>query len=152
VEYRRSLHVSGPFNVPLTSKSPTSTSTSPSRIRDAGWPSTPPSPEPLGATEDVMTTYLAIVLGKDALQWLRHLPRHCIDNWSDFSQCFTTNFQSLSDKSVQPWDLKSIKRRGDETLRSYLKRFQTMRNRIPEVNHMVGMSLLIQILEQTYMV
>jgi hypothetical protein len=34
---------------------------------------------------------------------------------------------------AQPWDLKSIKRRGDETLRSYLKRFQTMRNRIPEV-------------------
>jgi hypothetical protein len=30
-------------------------------------------------------------------------------------------------------DLKSIRRRGDETLRSYLKRFQTMRNRIPEV-------------------
>jgi hypothetical protein len=24
---------------------------------------------------------------------------------------------------VQPWALKSIKRRGDETLRSYLKRF-----------------------------
>jgi hypothetical protein len=34
---------------------------------------------------------------------------------------------------VQPWDLKSVKRPGDETLRSYLKRFQTMRNRIPEV-------------------
>jgi hypothetical protein len=34
---------------------------------------------------------------------------------------------------VQPWDLKSIRRQGDETLRSYLKRFQTMRNRIPEV-------------------
>jgi hypothetical protein len=34
---------------------------------------------------------------------------------------------------VQPWDLKSIRRRGDETLRSYLKRFQTMRNRILEV-------------------
>jgi hypothetical protein len=33
----------------------------------------------------------------------------------------------------QPWDLKSIRRRGDETLRSYLKRFQIMRNRIPEV-------------------
>jgi hypothetical protein len=35
--------------------------------------------------------------------------------------------------SAQPWDLKPIRRRGDETLRSYLKRFQTMRNRIPEV-------------------
>jgi hypothetical protein len=86
-----------------------------------------------GATEDVMTTYLPIVLGQDALQWLRHLSRHCIDDWSDFSQCFIANFQSLSDKLAQPWDLKSIRRRGDETLRSYLKRFRTMRNRIPEV-------------------
>jgi hypothetical protein len=87
----------------------------------------------VGATEDIMTTYLPIVLGQDALQWLRHLPRHCIDNWSDFSRRFTANFQSLSDKPAQPWDLKSIKLRGDETLRSYLKRFQTMRNHIPEV-------------------
>jgi hypothetical protein len=86
-----------------------------------------------GATEDVMTAYLPIVLGQDALQWLRHLPRHCIDDWSDFSRCFTANFQSLSDKPAQPWDLKSIKRQGNETLWSYLKRFQTMRNRIPEV-------------------
>jgi hypothetical protein len=36
VEYQRSLHVSGPFNGPLTSKSPTSISTSLSRIREAG--------------------------------------------------------------------------------------------------------------------
>jgi hypothetical protein len=86
-----------------------------------------------GASEDVMTAYLPIVLGQDALQWLRHLPRHCIDAWGDFSRRFTANFQSLSDKPAQPWDLKSIKRRGDETLRSYLKRFQTMRNRIPDV-------------------
>jgi hypothetical protein len=85
------------------------------------------------ATEDVMIAYLPIVLGQDALQWLQHLPRHCIDDWSDFSRCFIANFQSLSDKPAQPWDLKSIKRRGDETLQSYLKRFQTMRNRIPEV-------------------
>jgi hypothetical protein len=42
VEYRRSLHVSGPFNGPLISKSPTSTSTSLSRTREAGWLSTAP--------------------------------------------------------------------------------------------------------------
>jgi hypothetical protein len=48
VEYRHSLHVSGPFSGPLTSKSPTLTSTSLSRTREAGWPSTPPLPEPLG--------------------------------------------------------------------------------------------------------
>jgi hypothetical protein len=83
--------------------------------------------------EDVMTAYLPIVLGQDALQWLRHLPRHYIDDWSDFSRWFIANFQSLSDKPTQPWDLKSIRRQGDETLRSYLKRFQTMRNRIPKV-------------------
>jgi hypothetical protein len=56
-----------------------------------------------------------------------------IDDWSDFSRWFIANFQSLSYKPAQPWDLKSIRRQGDETLRSYLKRFQTMRNRIPEV-------------------
>jgi hypothetical protein len=47
VEYRRSLHVSGPFSAPLTSKSPTSTSTSLSMTQEAGWPSIPPLPEPL---------------------------------------------------------------------------------------------------------
>jgi hypothetical protein len=48
MEYRHSLHVLGPFSGPLTSKSPTSTSTSLSRTREAGWPSIPPLPEPLG--------------------------------------------------------------------------------------------------------
>jgi hypothetical protein len=48
VEYRHSLRALGQFNGPLTSKSPTSTSTSLSRIREAGWPSTPPPPELLG--------------------------------------------------------------------------------------------------------
>jgi hypothetical protein len=48
VGYRRSLHVLGPFNGPLTSRSPTSTSMSPSRTQEASWPSTPPLPGPLG--------------------------------------------------------------------------------------------------------
>jgi hypothetical protein len=39
-----------------------------------------------------MTTYLPIVLEQDALQWLRHLPWHCIDDWSDFSHCFIAKF------------------------------------------------------------
>jgi hypothetical protein len=43
------------------------------------------------------------------------------------------NFQSLSNKPAQSWDLKSIKRKSDETLRSFLRDFQTMRNRILEV-------------------
>jgi hypothetical protein len=86
-----------------------------------------------GATKDVMTAYLPIVLGQDALQWLQHLPRHCIDDWSNFSRCFIANFQALPDKLAQPWDLKSIRRQNNETLRSYLKRFHIMRNHIPEV-------------------
>jgi hypothetical protein len=48
VEYQRLLHASGPFSGPLTSRSPTSTNMNLSRIREAGWPSTPPLPEPLG--------------------------------------------------------------------------------------------------------
>ena len=46
LEYRRLLHASGPFNGPLTSRSPTSTNMNLSRIREAGWPSTPPLLEP----------------------------------------------------------------------------------------------------------
>jgi hypothetical protein len=85
------------------------------------------------ATEDVMTAYLPIVLGQDTLQWLQHLPQHCINDWGDFSCQFIVKFQSLFDKPAQPWDLKSIRRQNDETLCSFLRRFQTMRNRIPEV-------------------
>jgi hypothetical protein len=48
MEYRRLLHASGPLNGPLTSRSPTSTNMNLSRIREAGWSSTPPLPEPQG--------------------------------------------------------------------------------------------------------
>jgi hypothetical protein len=63
-----------------------------------------------GATEDIMTVYLPIILGQGGLQWLQHLSQHCIDDWGDFSRCFIANFQSLSDKPARPWYLKSIKR------------------------------------------
>jgi hypothetical protein len=48
VEYLRSLHVSRPFSGPQISKSPTSTSTNPSKTREAGWLSIPLLPGPLG--------------------------------------------------------------------------------------------------------
>jgi hypothetical protein len=48
VEYLCSLHVSGPFSGPQTSKSPTSTNTSLSRTREVGWLSIPSLPGPLG--------------------------------------------------------------------------------------------------------
>jgi hypothetical protein len=48
VEYRHLLCASGPFNGSLTSRYPTSTNMNLSRIREAGWPSTPPLPELLG--------------------------------------------------------------------------------------------------------
>jgi hypothetical protein len=48
VEYRHLLRASGPFKGPLTSRYPTSTNMNLSRIREAGWPSTPPLPELLG--------------------------------------------------------------------------------------------------------
>jgi hypothetical protein len=48
VEYRRLLHISGPFSGPLSSRSPMSTSTSPSTTREASWLSTPLLPGLLG--------------------------------------------------------------------------------------------------------
>jgi hypothetical protein len=105
----------------------------PSKIRAVGWSSIRPPPERAGAMEDIMIAYLPIVIGYDALQWLQHLPHHCIDEWDDFCHQFVANFQSLFDKPAQPWDLKSIKRQSDESLCSFLMHFQTMRNHIPDV-------------------
>jgi hypothetical protein len=48
VEYRHLLRASGPFNGPLSSRYPMSTNMNLSRIREAGWLSTPPLPELLG--------------------------------------------------------------------------------------------------------
>jgi hypothetical protein len=45
VEYRHLLRASGLFNGPLTSRYPTSKNMNLSRIREAGWPSTPPLPD-----------------------------------------------------------------------------------------------------------
>jgi hypothetical protein len=45
VECRHLLHASEPFNGPLTSRYPTLTNMNLSRIREAGWPSTPSLPE-----------------------------------------------------------------------------------------------------------
>jgi hypothetical protein len=47
-ESPRLLRVSRTSSAPPTSRSPTSTSTSPSRTRVAGWSSTRPSPGPTG--------------------------------------------------------------------------------------------------------
>lgn len=50
-----------------------------------GWLAVYPTiAQAAGAMEDVMTVYLLIILIQDALQWLRHLPHHCIDDWTDF--------------------------------------------------------------------
>jgi hypothetical protein len=86
-----------------------------------------------GVMEDVMTTYLSIVLRQDALQWLRHLPCHCFNDGDNFSHRFVVNFQSLYDKPAQTWDLMSIKRQSNETLCLFLRSFQTMRNFIPDI-------------------
>jgi hypothetical protein len=56
-----------------------------------------------------------------------------IDYWADFDDGFVANYKSLSNKPAQPWDLKSIRHNNDESLRSFLKRFQSMRNHIPDI-------------------
>jgi len=33
-----------------------------------------------GASRDVMMAYIPVMMGIEALQWLRHLPNNCIDS------------------------------------------------------------------------
>jgi hypothetical protein len=44
-----------------------------------------------------------------------------------------TGLSQISNPFPHPWGLKSIKRQSDESLRSFLKHFHTMRNRILDV-------------------
>lgn len=63
--------------------------------------------------------------------------RHCVDRWANFCDHFVANYQSLSNKLAQSYDLKSIRCNNDESLRSFLKRFQSMRNHIPGIDEAV---------------
>jgi hypothetical protein len=124
----------GPSSGPPTSKSSTSTSTSLSRTRGAAWLSTRPLPGLLGDgihNDNMVFAHRprarrTAVSPTSAPTLHRRLERL----QSVFHRQLLV---SLSDKQAQPWDLKFIRRQSDETLCSYLKRFQTMRNRIPKV-------------------
>ena len=59
--------------------------------------------------------------------------RHYVDRWANFCYYFVANYQSLSNKLAQSCDLKSIMCNNDESLRSFLKCFMSMRNRILDV-------------------
>jgi hypothetical protein len=63
--------------------------------------------------------------------------RHYVDRWANFCYYFVANYQSLSNKLAQSCDLKSIMCNNDESLRSFLKRFQSMRNHIPDIDEAV---------------
>jgi hypothetical protein len=79
------LHALGPFNGPPNFKVSNIDKYEPKQD-PGGWLAVyTTAARAAGASEDVMTAYLPIFLGQDALQWLRHLPLHCIDDWSDFS-------------------------------------------------------------------
>jgi hypothetical protein len=80
VEYRRLLHASGPFNGPPNFKVSNVDKYEPKQDPGSWLAVYTTAARATGATEDVMTAYLPIVLRQDALQWLRHLPRHCIDD------------------------------------------------------------------------
>ena len=83
--------------------------------------------------KDVMSSYHLIVLGQDVPYWLPHLCHHYINNGADFCVRLIAHFQSLFNKLTQPWYLKSIKCKEDDSYCSSLKCFQSMRNRIPNI-------------------
>jgi hypothetical protein len=101
-------------------------------IREAGWPSTPPLPELLGdrGRNDRVLTYRP----RARCAAMAVTPTPTLHRRLERLQSALHRQISISLRQTGATMGPQIHQApGDETLRSYLKRFQTMRNRIPEV-------------------
>jgi hypothetical protein len=60
--------------------------------------------------------FLPIYLANSARSWLDHLPRNVNDNWDDFWEIFTGNFQGTYVHPGNTWDLQGYRQKPSESL------------------------------------
>ncbi|XP_052163076.1 uncharacterized protein LOC127780164 [Oryza glaberrima] len=78
-----------------------------------------------------MANYFPMALKGQARGWLMTQPPDSIHSWEDLCQQFITNFQGTYPRPGEEADLHAVRRKDDESLRSYIQRFCQVRNTIP---------------------
>ncbi|XP_015642243.1 uncharacterized protein [Oryza sativa Japonica Group] len=84
-----------------------------------------------GGDNRVMANYFPMALKGQARGWLMTQPPVSIHSWEDLCQQFVTNFQGTYPRPGEEADLHAVRRKDDESLRSYIQRFCQARNTIP---------------------
>ncbi|XP_052166837.1 uncharacterized protein LOC127783685 [Oryza glaberrima] len=85
----------------------------------------------VGGDDRVMANYFPMALKGEARGWLMTQPPDSIHSWEDLCQQFITNFQGTYLRPREEADLHAVRRKDDESLRSYIQRFYQVRNTIP---------------------
>ncbi|XP_052169181.1 uncharacterized protein LOC127785854 [Oryza glaberrima] len=78
-----------------------------------------------------MANYFPMALKGQARGWLMIQPPDSIHSWEDLCQQFVTNFQGTYARPGEEADLHTVRRKDDESLRSYIQRFCQVHNTIP---------------------
>jgi hypothetical protein len=77
--------------------------------------------------------YFPMALESAPLTWLKSLKPDSIDSWEDLKKTFIHNFQGSMLRAATCHDLSQVKQEGNETLRSYTRRFFEMRATIANI-------------------
>ena len=83
---------------------------------------------------DIMAAYFPVMMGCHALNWLEALPAGSINSWQELCNAFIQYYQASCPGPKTRWDLASVIRQPDESLRDYIKRYFANHNSIMEVD------------------
>jgi len=101
-----------------------------------------------GGSTDVMANYLPIMLKPTTMNWLTSLGSDTIESWDDIKRMFVENYMATSERLATRHDLERIYQKAGELLRSYVRRFLEIRNRIPNISQAEVISAFVRGLYQ----
>ena len=87
--------------------------------------------------------YIRLMLEGTARDWLKALPPSSYDSWDHFRRDFIKNFEPLCERPKTFEELRACTQRSDETLRSYIRRWTTIRNSVGAISEDRAMDAFI---------
>ena len=86
-----------------------------------------------GTTTTAMQ-YIQLMMEGTARNWLKSLLESYYDSWEHFKGDFIKYFELLCERPKTFEELRTYKQKSDESLRSYIRRWTTIRNSVGNVS------------------
>jgi hypothetical protein len=87
-----------------------------------------------GRDDKILANYFPLVLKRNVVSWLMHLPENSISSWADLCHQFVGAFTGGHHPHGQESDLHLIPQKDGESLRKYIQRFSRVQHNIPDVH------------------